>query len=207
MKKLYVNPLPIRIWHWTNAAGFVLLMLTGLQIRYLDQVQLVSFKTAVVAHNWVGFVLIADYFLWLGFYLFTGTIKVYAPELSPAKYLRQLRYYGYGIFRGDHDPHQVSIDHKFNPLQGMTYLMVMAVIVPVQFFTGLLLWDIARFSSMVEMFGGVRIVDMVHVIFFIFLTGFFFLHPFLSSLSDTPWAHYKAMITGYEEVEDEAAPS
>ena len=35
MQRLYVNPLPVRIWHWTNAIGFVLLILTGLQIRYV----------------------------------------------------------------------------------------------------------------------------------------------------------------------------
>ena len=203
MEKLYINPLPIRIWHWTNAFGFVLLIATGLQIRYLDLLHLVSFKTAVVVHNWVGFVLLADYFLWLGFYLFTGKIKVYYPELSPTKYLRQLQYYGYGILRGDPDPHHVSINHKFNPLQGMTYLIVMVLMVPVQFFTGLLLWDVSRFPSMVEMFGGVRIVDSVHVICFFFFSGFIFIHPYLSSLSDKPWVHYKAMITGYEEVEDE----
>ena len=65
MHKLYINPLPVRIWHWTNAIGFVLLIATGLQIRYLDLIQLMSFKTAVVAHNWIGFVLIANFFVWL----------------------------------------------------------------------------------------------------------------------------------------------
>jgi Ni,Fe-hydrogenase I cytochrome b subunit len=67
MHKLYINPLPVRIWHWTNAVGFALLILTGLQIRYLDLINVVSFRTAVVAHNYIGFVLIANFFLWLGF--------------------------------------------------------------------------------------------------------------------------------------------
>ena len=112
----------------------------------------------MVAHNWIGFVLIANFFLWLGFYLFTDKIKVYHPELSPAKYFRasfrQLQFYGYGIFRGDPNPHHVSIYHKFNPLQSMTYQIIMLLVVPVQFFTGVLLWDVTRFSSIVEMFGG-----------------------------------------------------
>ena len=63
MHKLYINPLPVRIWHWTNAFGFVLLIATGLQIRYLDLFQVLSFRTAVVAHNWIGFVLTASFFL------------------------------------------------------------------------------------------------------------------------------------------------
>jgi Ni,Fe-hydrogenase I cytochrome b subunit len=32
MKKIFIHPLPVRIWHWMNAIGFVVLILTGLQI-------------------------------------------------------------------------------------------------------------------------------------------------------------------------------
>lgn len=208
MKKLYVHPLPVRIWHWTNAIGFILLILSGLQIRFADAVQVVSFKMAVNLHNAVGFVLIANFFVWLGFYLMTDKIKVYHPELSPAKYFResykQLFYYGYGIFRGDPNPHHVSAYHKFNPLQSMTYQLIMMIFVPIQFFTGLLLWDIARFDSVVQLLGGVRVIDTIHVLLFIFFTGFIFLiHPYLATLGHTTFAHIKAMITGYEEVEEE----
>jgi len=37
----------------------------------------------------------------------------------------------------------------------------------------------------------------------IFFTGFIFGHAYLASLSTRPFAHYKAMITGYEEDEGE----
>jgi thiosulfate reductase cytochrome b subunit len=206
MTKLYVNPLPVRIWHWTNAFGFVLLILTGLQIRYVGQIDVVSFRTAVVAHNWIGFVLIANFFIWLGFYLFTDKIKVYHPELSPVKYFkasfRQMQYYGYGIFRGDPNPHHVSVYRKFNALQSMMYQIIMMLIVPLQFVTGLLLWDVTRFGTMVERLGGVRVVDTVHVLLFIFFCGFIIVHVYLASLGHTPTAHFKAMITGYEDVDE-----
>ena len=206
MTKLYVNPLPVRIWHWTNAVGFVLLILTGLQIRYVGQIDIVSFRTAVVAHNWIGFVLIANFFIWLGFYLFTDKIKVYHPELSPVKYFkasfRQMQYYGYGIFRGDPNPHHVSVYRKFNALQSMMYQIIMMLVVPLQFVTGLLLWDVTRFGTMVERLGGVRVVDTVHVLLFIFFCGFIIVHVYLASLGHTPTAHFKAMITGYEDVDE-----
>ena len=32
-EKVYLHPLPVRLWHWLNALGFVLLILTGAQIR------------------------------------------------------------------------------------------------------------------------------------------------------------------------------
>ena len=209
MEKLYIHPLPVRIWHWTNAIGFVLMILTGLQIRYLDLMQVVSFRTAVVAHNWIGIVLIAHFFVWLSFYLFTDKIKVYHPELSPTKYFRmswrQIQYYGYGIFRGDANPHNPNAYRKFNPLQSMMYQIIMMLLVPLQFFTGLILWDVTRFSSMIDLFGGLRIVDTIHVLLFIVFSGFIIVHVYLGSLGHTPSAHFKAMITGYEDVEDEAA--
>jgi len=58
MRKIYVHPLPIRIWHWLNAFGFITLILTGVQIRYLDLVDVLSFKTAVAVHNAVGWILV-----------------------------------------------------------------------------------------------------------------------------------------------------
>jgi thiosulfate reductase cytochrome b subunit len=207
MHKLYVNPLPVRIWHWINAIGFLLLIATGLQIRFAGLIQLMSFKTAAAVHNWIGFVLIANFFVWLTFYLFTDKIKVYHPELSPMKYFRasfrQMQFYGYGIFRGDPNPHHVSVYRKFNPLQSMLYQIIMMLLVPIQFYTGVLLWDVSRFSSMVDMFGGVRVVDTVHVLIFIFFTGFIIVHVYLATLGHTPSAHFKAMLTGYEEVEGE----
>jgi Ni/Fe-hydrogenase b-type cytochrome subunit len=209
MQKLYIHPLPVRLWHWINAIGFVVLIATGVQIRYVGQIDFMSFRTAVIAHSWCGFVLTANFFVWLSFYLFSDKIKVYHPELSPTKYFRatfkQMQFYGYGIFRGDPNPHHVSVYRKFNPLQSNMYQIIMMVLVPVQFFTGILLWDIARFSTMVELFGGLRVVDTVHMLIFIFFSGFIIVHIYLASLGHTPTAHFESMITGYEEVED-AAP-
>ena len=205
MQKLYVHPLPVRMWHWINALGFVVLILTGVQLRYGELFHALPFPVAVRIHNWVGFALIANYFVWLLFYLFSDKIKVYHPELDPAKHfrntLKQLQYYGYGIFKGDPNPHHVTLYHKFNPLQSVAYQVIMILLVPIQFYTGLLLWDLERFAGSVALFGGVRVVDTVHVALFAFFTAFIFIHPYLASLGQTPSAHFKAMLTGYEELE------
>jgi len=211
MQRLYIHPLPVRIWHWTNAVGFVLMIVTGMQIRYLDLIDVVSFKTAVNVHNAVGFLLIANFFVWLLYYLFSDRIKVYHPELSPQKHflgsLRQIYYYGYGIFKGDPNPFHVSIYRKFNPLQSMTYQVVMLLLVPVQFYTGVLLWDVKRFATQVNFFGGVRVVDTVHVLIFIVVVFYLLVHVYLGTLGHTRTAHFKAMLTGFEDVEGEPAPS
>jgi len=207
MERIYVHPLPVRVWHWINAVGFVVMVVTGIQIRYVGLIDMMSFKTAVNVHNWTGFLLIGNFFIWLLFYLFSDKIKAYHPELSPTKHFRatfrQLQYYGYGIFRGDPNPHHVSVYRKFNPMQSMLYQVMMMLIVPVQFYTGILLWDVKRFSGAVDMLGGVRVVDTVHVLIFIFFTSYILIHAYLGTLGHTPTAHFKEMFTGYVEVETE----
>jgi len=199
----YLNPLPVRVWHWLNALGFILLILTGFQLRYNDLLNVMSFETAVKTHNWTGFVVIANYFIWLGFYLFTDNIKVYHPELDAKKFFNktfaQMRYYSFGIFMGETSPHRVLPLDKFNPMQSMTYQIVMLIVVPVQFVTGILLWNIEGFERWVNMLGGVRVVDTVHMLIFIFFVSFIFIHAYMGALGHTPSAHFKEMFTGYED--------
>ena len=207
MSKVYVNPLPVRIWHWANALMFIILIVTGVQIRYLDLFSLMSFRTAVVVHNWVAFALIANFFIWLLFYLFSDKNKAYHPEFNIVKLadqsLKQMLYYGWGMFRGEPNPHHIDPYNKFNPLQRMLYQILMLFLLPLQFATGLMLWDVKRFQPWIDMVGGVRVVDTVHVLIFIFFVFYMFFHPYLATLGHTPTAHIKAMITGYEEEHEE----
>ncbi|NKE67239.1 cytochrome B [Ramlibacter sp. RBP-2] len=207
MSRVYVNPLPVRIWHWANALMFIILIVTGVQIRYLDLFSLMSFRTAVVVHNWVAFALIANFFIWLLFYLFSDRNKAYHPEFNIVKLadqsLKQMLYYGYGMFRGEPNPHHIDPYNKFNPLQRMLYQILMLFLLPLQFATGLMLWDVKRFQPYIDMVGGVRVVDTVHVLIFIFFVFYMFFHPYLATLGHTPTAHIKAMITGYEEEHEE----
>ena len=204
MQRVYIHPLPVRIWHWTNAFGFVLMILTGLQIRFIGLIDAVPFRTAVMLHQWIGFVLIANFCIWFVFYVSSDKIKVYHPELNPKEHFlgsfRQMHFYGYGIFRGDPNPFQVTAYRKFNPLQSMFYQVIMMLLVPIQFYTGILLWDVKRFSAQVDFFGGVRVVDTVHVLIFIFFVYFIPFHAYLATLGHTFTAHFKEMITGYEEI-------
>lgn len=208
MHKLYIHPLLLRIWHWTNALGMIVLALTGIQIRYFDMIDLVSFKMAVTIHNYTGFVVIANFFLWLGFHLFTDQARNYHAELNPVKMfmgcLRQAVYYGYGMFKGLPNPFHIAKYKKFNPLQGLTYQIMMFVFVPLQITTGLLLWDVTRFQKIVEAVGGVRVVDTVHVVIFTIIACYIPFHAYLATLGRTPSEHIKAMFTGWEEAEGEA---
>src|SRR3989304_4175228 len=145
MTRIFLHALPVRIWHWVNLAAFIILILTGAQIKMGGKINLFSFETAAEIHSWLGFILIANYFIWLVYYIVTGNIKIYIPPLHKPiefakKALTQAKFYGWGIMVGDQNPHHSTPDHKFNPMQQVSYLMIMALLIPVQIITGLFLW-------------------------------------------------------------------
>ncbi|MGA9572637.1 MAG: cytochrome b/b6 domain-containing protein [Lysobacterales bacterium] len=201
--ELYINPLPVRIWHWLNALGFVVLILTGTHIRYADRINLMSFETAVKTHNWVAFAVIANYFVWLGFYLFSDRITNYHPELNMRKFFdkafKQIMYYSYGIFKGEKSPHKVVPYDKFNPMQSITYQIIMLLVVPMQFATGLMMWDVKRFEGVIDLLGGLGVINTVHVLIYIFFVSFTMIHAYMGALGHTPVTHFREMFTGYEE--------
>ena len=207
MKRLYINPLPVRLWHWANALCIMVLILTGIQIRYIGQVDLMmSFRTAVWLHNVSGFVLGGLFVFWLLYYLLSDRTSVYHTDPDRQRFFaeayRQMKYYGFGILKGDPNPHHVTPYRKFNPLQSMTYQIVMLVLLPLQFGTGLLLWDVKRFGTVVDLLGGVRVVDTVHVLLFVAFSAFVVMHAYMGSLGNKASTHYKEMLTGYEEIEE-----
>jgi thiosulfate reductase cytochrome b subunit len=77
----------------------------------------------------------------------------------------------------------------------------MFFLVPLQIVTGVLLWDLERFQPIIEALGGVRVVDAFHIIIAYIVTAFLIAHIYLATLGHTFFAHYKAMIVGYEEKE------
>ena len=208
MIKVYLHPLPIRIWHWVNALAFIILIVTGAQVRFGNVMHLFSFETAVTIHSLTGFILVGNYFIWLVYYLLTGNIKIYIPPLNhPVEFAKkaivQAKFYGGGIMVGSHNPHHSTPDHKFNPMQQVSYLMIMLLLIPRQLITGLLLWDPKLFSPVINLVGGIQVIDIFHVLLWIFFSAFIIVHFYLATLGHTTWAHIIAMFTGFEEEEEE----
>ena len=207
-QRVYAHPLPVRLWHWINAASFVLLILTGLQLRYGAQLGLMRFGSAVRLHNWVGLVVTVDWFVWAAYYLTSPRIRCYLPHRTPAGFwrgsLRQLRYYGWGMFVGEPNPHRISLYDKFNPLQAALYRVVMVLLLPLQAASGVLMWQPQFFARQIAALGGLRVVDSVHVTLFAFFLAYILLHPYLGTLGPTRTGQYKAMLSGWEEGEAES---
>lgn len=204
MKKVFLHPIHIRIWHWVNACLILFLMTTGVQMRF-PIVNLFQYSHAVYLHKIVGFVLLGSFLYWLAYYTITGGFKkFYTFRRRDAKgIVHQSLYYSFTFFRGAQSPFTPSSHERFNPLQKIAYLSVMLILTPVIIITGILFSDIAYFLSIINVIGGVRILDAIHV-----ATGYAFLlylivHLYMATLGYRIISHTKAMITGYGEEHDE----
>jgi len=202
-QRVILYPLMIRIWHWSNALAIVLLVLTGLQLRFPDWIGWFGpFGTAVDVHNIFGFIVVFDYMLWFGFYMLKGElIKQYVPALEDFTIgmPTQSAYYFARIFFGDPPPFEPTPEAKFNSLQKTTYFGIMFFLIPLQIVTGVLLWDLERFRSVIEALGGVRVIDAFHIIIAYVVAAFLIVHIYLSTLGHTFFSHFKATIVGYEK--------
>jgi thiosulfate reductase cytochrome b subunit len=209
-EKLYMTPMPVRIWHWVNALAIVTLCVTGAQIRFPEYVAAFgSYRAAVRLHNVAGLVSSGSFALWLGYYLFVGRnlLKLYVPRGGDLRdgLLRQALYYGYGYFLGRPNPHSASPDNKFNPLQKAAYLTMMLVLVPLTIGTGILLLNPVALEEVVLLTGGIRVVDGAHFLLACALCAFLCTHVYLATLGRTPLHHFGPMWTGWEEPHTEGA--
>ena len=206
-KLIYLTPMPIRIWHWLNALGIVTLSITGIQIRFPEYVNIFgTYKAAISLHNTAGIVVSVSYIIWFCYYLFIAQsmAKLYIPTVDDLKQgiFRQAFFYFFKYFKGDPNPHESTPDNKFNPLQKVAYLMIMLVLLPLVILTGILLLNVDPLRAAIMMVGGLKLLVSSHFLIACCFTAFLFVHIYLATLGHTPFAHFKPMWTGWEEVDE-----
>jgi thiosulfate reductase cytochrome b subunit len=184
-------PLFIRLWHLLNALFFLCLILTGLNLQFSDPDHpFISLLTSVRLHKVCGIALIINYILRFG-----GLIK---------KIKLQVRYYIQRSWKKVDPPFPVTPENKFNPLQALSYTKAMYIGMPLLFLTGLGL----MFPKIVieKIFGisGLLITDIIHVITGFILFLFMLVHIYMCTLAKTPSGSFRAIITGWQELEREA---
>ena len=200
MKKLYLYPFWLRIWHWTNATLYILLILTGISMHYSDPSDpFLPFKTARLIHNTSGVLLLFMYLDYLISNFFTWNGKHYIPQFKgmPKRLFLQTRYYLYGIFKGEPHPFHPDEKSKFNPLQQITYISIMYVFMPLLIVTGVFLLFPYLLPETVFGVGGIWPAALTHLIVAYFLTLFTIGHIYLGTTGSTLTSNYKSMITGY----------
>jgi thiosulfate reductase cytochrome b subunit len=204
--KVYLQPTPVRIWHWLNAFGIITLIATGAQIRFPEYVSLfASYKSAILLHNTAGLMVAVSFSLWFFYY---GVVarnlgKIYVPTKDDLQVglLRQAKFYLLTYFLGWPNPHHATPQDKFNPMQKSAYMAIMFVLMPLVALTGILLTNVSPLREMVILLGGLKLLMSVHFLLACSLCAFLFTHVYLATLGKTPMAYIKPMWTGWEEEE------
>ncbi|MCX6322147.1 MAG: cytochrome b/b6 domain-containing protein [Bacteroidia bacterium] len=203
---MYLYPKWIRAWHIINAVMFLILIVTGLSMQYTDKENasyVVGFAIAVKWHNFAAIVLIISYILFVTGNLLTKNGRYY--RIGKKDFLsdlgKQLKYYSWGMFKGEKHPFPVTEERKFNPLQKLTYVLSMYVAVPLLIISGIgLLFPeitITRFFGV----SGLILTDILHITMGFFLSIFMVIHIYTCTLGAKPTSLFWGMISGYHRSE------
>lgn len=202
MKKAYIYKSFERFWHWTQSLLIFTLALTGFEIN--GAYEIFGYETAVNVHNFSAISLIILVVFAIFWHFTTGEWRQYVPTVKNLK--AQAAYYITGIFKNAPHPTRKTILTKLNPLQRLTYLGLKIVLIPLMFVTGIL-YMFYRYPMGGEIYslniGSVEPVALLHTIGAFLLIAFIVAHIYLTTTGHTPTSNIKAMITGWEDLEED----
>jgi len=198
-KRVHMYDAYERLWHWLQASAITMLLFTGLIIHKPQFFGMFSFPYVVSVHNVLGFILLANAALALFYNLASGEIRQYLPEPKGfiARSMAQAMYYSQGIFAGKPHPLEKTKEHKLNPLQQMTYLAILNVLLPAQIITGVLIWGLQRWPNIAAELGGLPMLALAHTLIAWTFATFIIMHVYLTTTGHTPTAGIKSMISGW----------
>lgn len=202
VKKEYMYTFYERLWHWTMAGSILLLLITGAEIHFTGTVNLFGLLNAVIIHNVLGFIVAINAILSLFYHVTTGKINQYFSinRNFGKETISQVFFYIYGIFKGDPHPVEKRTYRKINPLQQITYVVLLNVLLPFQIISGLLIWGIEEVPAINDFLGGLNYISPIHAFASWIFLSFIVLHVYLTTTGHTITSNIKAMITGYDMV-------
>jgi thiosulfate reductase cytochrome b subunit len=196
---LYLYPVWIRIWHILNALLCLILIISGLSIQYSNPSITVKFSVAVAIHNFAGVALSIIYIIFFLGNLFTKNGGYYVFEVSGffKRLKMQFHHYTIGVFKKEKAPFPVTLDSKFNPLQQLSYVVVMYVVIPLVILSGIgLLYPELTVNSVVGI-SGLDYTDLLHLFCGFVITVFMCIHIYFCTFGKTAFSNFKSIINGY----------
>jgi thiosulfate reductase cytochrome b subunit len=203
VETVYMYGIYERLWHWLQTFAIVSLLATGLIIHKPDIFGLFNFRSVVLVHNILAAILVVNAGLSLFYHLASGEIRQYIPR--PRGFfdqtILQAKYYLRGIFKREIHPFEKTPQKKLNPLQQITYVGILNVLLPLQVLTGILMWGAQQWPDLAARFGGLPFLAPFHSLIAWFFASFIVLHVYLTTTGHAPFDSIKAMMMGWDQVE------
>ncbi len=202
-ERIYMYEPYRRFWHWLQTITIVALLFTGLIIHRPDIFGAFSFRGVVTIHNVLAVILVLNAALSLFYHIATEKIREFIPH--PYGFfddaIVQAKYYVGGIFKGEGHPFKKLPTSRMNPIQKMTYFMILNVLLPLQIITGALMWSVQKFPQFANALGGLPFLAPFHSLVAWMFGTFILVHVYMTTTGATPLEAMRGMVTGYEEVE------
>jgi thiosulfate reductase cytochrome b subunit len=199
MVNIYLYTRYERFWHWLQTILILLLLITGFETNGV--IKLFGFELAAEIHKFAGLTWLIS-FAFFVFWLFTtGEWRQYVPTTK--RMFAVIRYYTYGIFRGEPHPVPKRKEAKHNPLQRLVYLSLAALLLPIQMATGFLFWSYNSWEAWGLGWLSLYVVATIHLAGGFAILSFLIVHLYMITTGHTIFAHTRAMITGWELVSEE----
>ncbi len=190
-----------RFWHWTQAVLVLFLAFTGFEIH--GSFHFFGFEEAVRYHNIAAYLLIALIVFAIFWHFTTGQWRQYVPTLENVR--AQLEYYVFGIFRNAPHPTKKTVLSKLNPLQKITYFLLKVLLFPLTVISGLLYMFYrypSRYGIEAINIESLRFIAIAHTLGAFLMVAFVVLHVYMTTTGETVLSNLRAMITGYEDLEE-----
>ena len=198
-QRIYLYKRYERFWHWSQALLIITMIITGFEIH--GTYTLLGFEPAVRLHTIAAWALVVLLTFTLFWHLTTSEWEQYIP--THKRLGAVALYYVWGIFKGAQHPYKKTVQRKHNPLQRLTYLGLLTVILPTVWISGILYLFHAQWSIVgLDQWLSLTWVAGVHVAAAFLVLIFLIVHVYLTTTGHTPTAHIKTMVTGWEEVDD-----
>ena len=198
MTRMYLYTRYERFWHWLQMLLIFILLGTGFEIH--GSFKWLGFETAVKVHNFAGIAWLIAFAFFVFWIFTTGEWRQYVP--TTRKILAVVRYYAYGIFKGESHPVPKKRKAKHNPLQRIVYLSLAAAGLPIQMITGFLYWSYNSWNTWGLDWLNLDVVVFIHMAGAFGILQFLIIHVYMTTTGHSLFVHIKAMITGWEDVEE-----
>lgn len=201
-KKVYVYRSFERFWHWLQAILILFLAFTGFEIH--GEYKFFGFEEAVAYHNIASYMFITLIVFAIFWHFTTGEWKQYIPTYK--NLTAQMQYYLWGMFKNAPHPTKKTVLRKLNPMQKLTYFGLKVLVIPVMVTSGIL-YMLYRYPQSHEIkylnIDSLEIIALIHTFAAFFLISFVIVHLYLITTGEKITTNLKAMLTGYEELEED----